>query len=114
MRKMLLGAAVAVLLSGCAAKLTPRGAMVREVAAANVEELRATCAFLGVVEASSINWIGESDTANRVLTQVRNRVAEMGGDAFVYAGGSVDRASAAAQVEAYNCGTQTPPQLIGA
>ena len=108
-----------LIIGGCAVKLTPAGAMVREVEPA----MRAACEFLAVVEAgdkasqilasiaAGSTGIAEGATAgarvgsmasgsnSKMLRRLRNEVGELGGDAFVVVGG--DRFEL--QAEAYRC-----------
>ena len=108
-----------LIIGGCAVKLTPAGAMVREVEPA----MRAACEFLGVVEAgdkgsqvlasiaAGATGIADGATAgarvgsmasgssSKMLRRLRNEVGELGGDAFVVVGG--DRFEL--QAEAYRC-----------
>ena len=117
-RGLWLGIAV-LLMVGCAAKLTPGGAMVREGDVAVLGE----CEFLGIVEANDRGarvaagvvggTTGFSDGAlagqvagrrvsgssAKMLRHIRNEVAELGGDVFVVVG--VDRFEL--QAEAYRC-----------
>ena len=114
-----------LLLSGCAAKLTPAGARVREVVGA--DRVRASCEFLGVVEGNDSAAVGEAfaaglegrpssyDPSRRrrgadAVRRVRNQVAELGGDAFLEVGWDGETL----QAEAYDCGTEAPPQRVGA
>ena len=114
---------VAVLMVGCAARLTPAGAQVREAGSLLGPTVRAECAFLGVVEADDkgarvaaatvggLTGFAEggargaragrqvSGSASKMLRHIRNEVAELGGDVFVIAG--VDRFEV--QAEAYRC-----------
>lgn len=116
---------VAALLAGCAPKLSPQGALVREV---RDVEIRSTCEFLGVVEEeASTTAMGDALTqavedinagqegryarntgrteSTEALTKVRNTVAEMGGDAFIIVGaGDYD-----VQAEAYRCVDESSP-----
>ena len=93
-------------------ELTPEGALVRESGLPVPEG----CSFLAVVEADAntrIRWAnalraaGGDNTpidrsgppSNEIMREIRNRVAELGGDLFVLAGGDAFEA----QAEAYRC-----------
>lgn len=104
--------AVALTLAGCAAKLTPAGARVREVAGA--DRVRSSCEFLGIIDAVERSGWDLADDRRGAMNQIRNRVAEMGGDAFLLVGSGVDLMGANAQAEAYSCGTEAPPRRVGA
>ena len=117
-RGLWLGIAV-LLMVGCAAKLTPAGAMVREGDVA----VRGECEFLGIVEAKdrrarvAAGMVGGttgfsdgalagqvagrrvSGSSAKMLRQIRNEVAELGGDIFVVVG--VNRFEL--QADAYRC-----------
>lgn len=118
MRLLFAALALVVAASGCAAKLTPAGRMVRQVPADS--PIRAECEFLGVLEESATatafaqgleNYNAENEgrfptrvQSTEALTKVRNAVAELGGDAFIIVGsGDFD-----VQAEAYNCGIESP------
>ena len=125
MRGIMIVVVTVATLCGCAAKLTPAGARVREVVGA--DRVRMTCEFLGVVEGEDSGTFTEAfaaglegrptsyDPSRRrrgadAVRRVRNRVAELGGDAFLEVGWDGETL----QAEAYNCGTNTPPQRVGA
>lgn len=111
MRKLVV-LALAAALSGCAAKLTPAGARVREVVGA--DRIRSSCEFLGIIDATERNGWDLADDRRGAMNQIRNRVAEMGGDAFLLVGSDVGDFGANAQAEAYNCGTNASPPRLGA
>ena len=100
-----------VVIGGCAVKLTPAGAMVRE---GHGPAVSARCEFLGIVEAddktAAVIARGTAGSRGRsldrwgahgsnVMREIRNKVAELGGNVFVSIGG--DRFEV--QAEAYRC-----------
>jgi len=98
MRKLILigvfGAA-----TGCVADLTPDGTQVAERTPSEVT----TCQHVGVVDASEgMTWSVQADRRS-ALNQIRNQVAERGGNVFVIN----DRVSSdfftSIQADAYRC-----------
>lgn len=96
-------ALLVLLVAGCAAKLTPAGSLVRQVPA--VASVRAECEFLGVVDVRESQGWDLADDRRGAFNGVRNRVAEMGGDAFILLADDSGLMGAVVQAEAYNCGT---------
>ena len=117
---------LSIALTECAVKLTPAGAMVREIGL----EARNVCEFLGIVEAddrgvriarATIAGLegaaaGLEGRPSRPLTRrsrgdspanmrrIRNAVAELGGDVFIVAGAD----DFEIQAEAYRCSPRAP------
>ena len=102
-----------VVVAGCAVKLTPGGAMVRE----GGPTVRSRCGFLGIVEADNKTAAAIAGGAagaggrqldrrgapeSNVMREIRNKVAELGGDVFVWVSG--DRFEV--QAEAYRCANE--------
>ena len=67
------------MLIGCAARLTQAGAMIREH---KDPAIRERCEFLGVVDATEKSGWDHADDRRGALNQIRNLVAELGGDTF--------------------------------
>ena len=117
--------ALIVLAAGCATKLTTAGSLVREVAG---PDIRGECEFLGIVLAQDNKaamasgvaaGLSEDPTTSSVantamygrrsselLNQLRNKVAEAGGDAFLVVGS----APFEMQAESYRCGLADGPE----
>ena len=97
--------ASAVALNGCVTRMTAGGAMVREITRSEI----ALCKFLGVVDGSSSlgNTIG--DNQRGALNEVRNKVAGLGGNAFLMLHGFSEVYGTAVQAEAYLCPETLPP-----
>jgi hypothetical protein len=96
--------ASAIVLNGCVTGMTTAGAMVRQITHNEV----AACRFLGVVDGSSSlgNTIG--DNQRGALNEVRNKVAELGGNAFLLRHGFSEVYGTAVQAEAYLCPDTLP------
>jgi len=86
----------------CAATVTTEGAKVRQIQVAGATE----CKFLGIAEVTG-NLVYSSMTEGRrdMLAQLRNRVADMGGNAFVPTALDVSYGFSLplAQGDAYHC-----------
>ena len=107
----MLAVGLLVVIDGCAVKLTPAGAMVREGYSPAV---RVRCEFLGIVEADDkmaalaaagpdgLSLDRSGAPGSKVMREIRNKVAELGGNVFVSVGG--DRFEV--QAEAYRCGDE--------
>ena len=87
-----------LLSAGCAAELTEQGRMVRQIQA----DWATKCEFLGVVEASEGGGYDISDNRRGALNTIRNRVSEIGGNAFVITDIS-GRMITFIQADAYKC-----------
>ena len=88
------------MLIGCAARLTQAGAMIREH---NDPAIREQCEFLGVVDATEKSGWDHADDRRGAMNQIRNLVAELGGDTFFVVSFDTDTMGAYAQAEAYRC-----------
>ena len=98
--KHYLAAIVAVLiLSGCAAQLTQRGRMVRQIQ----PDWATGCEFLGVIDASEGNGWDVADDRRGALNRIRNQVADMGGNAFVISQSTSNGFRTLIQADAYKC-----------
>ena len=110
-RMMLLLAIGCTLSLGCATRLTPAGARVRE----GDVRLRTACEFLSIVNASDRRAAAAAGAAAgmterapavspgvhpNVMTRLRNATADVGGDAFLIVSGHYY----AVEAEAYRCG----------
>ena len=82
------------MLMGCTVNLTEEGKFVRQLP----PESTSPCEFLGVVE-------GKEGTKRNALNEMRNIVAEIGGNSYVptQISGSDDAETAMSQVDAYRC-----------
>ena len=112
---------VVTLALGCATKLTTAGSMVREVPNPAV---RSECEFLGIIEAGDTRAAGmdgfqaglEGQSAGPIrqtstmepIRKIRNKVAEMGGDAYIIVGA----AGYEVQAEAYRCNLPTDMEIV--
>ncbi len=90
------------LLTGCTTVLIPltaEGKFVRQIP----PEMISPCEFLGVVEEEEIgSWEPVANWRN-VLNKIRNTVAEMGGNSYVFLQTTTMGNHANTQVDAYRC-----------
>jgi hypothetical protein len=84
---------------GCATQMTAEGAQVRQITPAETQY----CRFVSLVEGA--NYLGNTMDHDRAgaLNEVRNKVAALGGNAFVIAGGGSAPIGTFVQAEAYAC-----------
>jgi hypothetical protein len=92
-------AALALALAGCAAQLTQGGTRVRQVQ----PDWASRCDFLGVVEAGEGNGMSVSDDQLGAMNALRNRVADMGGNAFAITQSTSNMMRTVVQGDAYRC-----------
>lgn len=97
---------LALLVTGCAAQMTEEGALVRQITG---PAAATGCQFLGVVDAYEGSGWDVGDDRRGAFNRIRNKVAELGGNAFVLAQEPDSTLmGTAVQAEAYRCDTQTP------
>ena len=90
---------VLILLTGCTTALTSQGRQVRQIPAQVVP----ACEFLGIVSGRSSLGFDAAADADNALNEVRNTVAELGGNAFVLNQSVATLDGSSAQAEAYRC-----------
>jgi len=99
MKRYLVAVAALLLLAGCAAQLTQKGRMVRQIQ----PDWATECEFLGVIDASEGSGWDIPDDRRGALNKIRNRVAEMGGNAFVISQSTSNDFRTLIQADAYKC-----------
>lgn len=95
-------ALLCLLLAGCAATVTTEGAKVRQIQVAGKTE----CKFLGIAEVTGgLVYSSQTEGRRDMLAQLRNKVADMGGNAFVPVDIDVSRGFSLpmGQADAYQC-----------
>ena len=90
---------VMLLSAGCAAELTEQGRMVREIR----PDWSTKCVFLGVVDAPEGRGYDVSDNRRGALNTIRNRVAQVGGNAYVITDINSNEFRTYIQADAYKC-----------
>lgn len=86
--------------SGCMAKLTPGGAAVQAVTDAQKER---ACEFITIVTASESDGWSTADDAESAMNQVRNAIAEAGGNAMRIISTDTDQMATTVTAEALKC-----------
>jgi hypothetical protein len=84
---------------GCTAQLTRAGAEVRPVP----PEQTYRCTYVGAVEGTGANGPSVADNENVATVDVRNRVAKLGGNAFVITGRSSHAWHSVVRADGYRC-----------
>lgn len=92
-----LGLGLLLVVSGCAAKITPEGTLTRIV------ESNDECVFLGVVTSSNAMGWHTSHDAEGAMNEARNKVAALGGNSLKIINVDSDMAATTMVVEALNC-----------
>lgn len=88
-----------LLLAACTTELSQEATKVRRIPAA----INSGCSFLGPVSGAEYMGMSISDDAESALNQVRNKVAEMGGNSYVINGSSTTYEGSIYQADAYLC-----------
>ena len=91
--------AIGFIFSGCATKLTEQGKMIREIQ----PDWSTNCKFLGVIDAAEYNGWDIADNRRGAINQIRNQIAEMGGNAFVVSHTTTTELRTVIQADAYEC-----------
>ncbi|OOY30396.1 DUF4156 domain-containing protein [Thioclava sp. F36-6] len=97
--KRVLMIGVLSLLSACVAELSPEAQLVRQVSIHSVSD----CRFLGPVSGSESWGMGTTQDAESALNKLRNKVAALGGNAFVQTNSSTRGDGTVIQGDAYFC-----------
>lgn len=85
--------------AGCTTELSQEATKVRRIPAS----IESGCQFLGPVSGAEYWGMSIADDAESALNQVRNKVAEMGGNAYVINGSSSTYEGSIYQADAYRC-----------
>lgn len=88
-----------IALAGCSVELTESGSQVRQISASTSN----TCEFLGPVTASESFGLDEAMDVQSSFNQVRNEVANRGGNSFVVSASNTSEFSTVVQADAYRC-----------
>jgi len=99
MKHYLVVVAAVFILAGCAAQLTQKGRMVRQIQ----PDWATKCEFLGVIDASEGTGWDIAGDRRGALNKIRNKVAEMGGDAFVISQSTSNEFRTLIQADVYKC-----------
>ena len=97
--KVILVCGVLVLSACSTIPITEQGMKIRQT----TPELTANCRFLGIVGFNAgFGWTHAHEAQN-ILNKIRNRVAEVGGNAYVLTQETDSIDSVGAQADMYNC-----------
>lgn len=88
-----------VALSACSTELTQGGKSVRQISLQSSGE----CTFLGPITGSESMGVDVAMDTTSAFNQVRNSVAQMGGNSFVVSSTSTSSAITVVQADAYSC-----------
>ena len=88
----------ASMLAGCATSINPDGALVREVSPDKIP----SCRFVGYVTATEAFGWDIHDDRRGALNQIRNKVAELGGNYYLLTNDS-SHVVASFEASAYRC-----------
>lgn len=95
-----LGVVALLGVAACMATLTPQGAQVRPVTAAQKDR---SCRFIAVVTAEESMGSSTAGDAESAMNKVRNKVADAGGNALLVISVSTTAASTTVVAEALSC-----------
>ena len=94
----------ALVVLGCTAQLTRAGSQVHRIQ----PDAATRCRFLGAVAGSHANGASVTDNELGATNELRNRVAQMGGNAFVLTHTNSNMWRSVAQADAYLCPSWEP------
>lgn len=101
MKNFLTISLIIITLIGCSqiTQLTQHGRLVRTIH----PDWTIKCKFLGVIDAAEYNGWTVVENKKGVLNQIRNKVADLGGDAFIISQNTSDSFGSYIQAEVYVC-----------
>jgi hypothetical protein len=98
-KKYILGLTLLLLFSGCTVKLTPQGKQTRQIQASYANP----CKFISSEEVENGSGAMPKDDVRNAKNMMRNKVAEMGGNAYVITSRLTDIGSTFIEFEIYDC-----------